>query len=86
MEKIVGILKFNNNCNSYGLAKPNGAWQHPEGLAWYTFDRLNCGTTMQVKVGNKWVATRLEQDGQAWYLVGTNFYKDLEGIEARINY
>ena len=86
MEVITGKLKFNEGCNSYGLIKQNGQWQHPKGLNWYTFDRLNCGKTMQVKIGNRFVQTRLEKSERGWYLVGTKYYGDLNGLKVKFCY
>lgn len=86
MEIITGILKFNEDFNCYGLADSVGNWRHPEGLDWYVLDNINCGSTLQVKVGNKWVDTRIEKKDQEWYLVGTKFRGNLTGVGAKIKY
>ena len=43
---------------------------------------------MEVLVEDKWISTRFEmawnENGNAWYLVGTPYYGDLEYVRARI--
>ena len=31
---------------------------------------LHCGTSLEVKLGNHWIRTRIEHNGSDWYLVG----------------
>lgn len=43
---------------------------------------LHCGETFDVRIGGKWIPTRIEM-GQEWYLVGIDV-DDLIGLIVRI--
>lgn len=46
---------------------------------------FHCGDAMEVLVDGEWVSTRIEMGlDRKWYLVDTDFYGDLENIQARI--
>lgn len=46
------------------------------------FGGLHCGNSFEVRLGNKWIATRIEMD-EDWYLVGIKVH-DLRGLMVRI--
>ena len=68
-----GRLGYNSSNKRYGLL---------------VSDLWDCGEGMEVLVEDEWISTRIEMDwnvnGNAWYLVGTPYYGDLEYVRARI--
>jgi hypothetical protein len=46
-------------------------------------DGLHCGTTMDVKINNKWIPTRIEMSDD-WYLVGVGYMQPLAGLSVRL--
>lgn len=70
-----GRLGYNVDNNRYGLLISD-LWEH---------DGFHCGETLQVKVDDEWVDTRMEMSiDREWYLVGTPYRGDLEYVRARI--
>ncbi len=73
-----GRLGYNSSNKRYGLLVSD-LWEN---------DGFHCGEGMEVLVGDEWISTRIElawnRDGNAWYLVGTTYYGDLEYVRARI--
>jgi len=73
-----GRLGYNNSNKRYGLLVSD-LWEN---------DGFHCCEGLEVLVEDKWVSTRIEmawnENGNAWYLVGTPYYGDLEYVRARI--
>lgn len=73
-----GRLGYNNSNKRYGLLVSD-LWEN---------DGFHCGEGLEVLFEDKWVSTRIEmawnENGNAWYLVGTPYYGDLEYVRARI--
>ena len=73
-----GRLGYNSSNKRYGLLVSD---------LWET-DGFHCGEGMEVLVEDEWISTRIEmawnENGNAWYLVGTPYYEDLECVRARI--
>ena len=73
-----GRLGYNNSNKRYGLLVSD-LWEN---------DGFHCGEGLEELVEDKWVSTRIEmawnENGNAWYLVGTPYYGDLEYVRARI--
>ena len=73
-----GRLGYNSSNKRYGLLVSD-LWEN---------DGFHCGEEMEVLVDDKWISTRIEmawnENGNAWYLVGTPYYGDLEYVRARI--
>ena len=73
-----GRLGYNSSNKRYGLLVSD-LWEN---------DGFHCGERLEVLVEDKWVSTRIEmawnENGNAWYLVGTPYYGDLEYVRARI--
>ena len=73
-----GRLGYNNVNKRYGLLASD-LWEN---------DGFHCGEGMEVLVEDEWISTRIEmawnENGNAWYLVGTPYYGDLEYVRARI--
>lgn len=72
---ITGRLGYNlGNCR-YGLLVMD-LWEH---------SGFHCRERLEVKVGRKWVRTRMEMDMEKnWYLVGTPYHGNLEFVQARM--
>lgn len=47
-------------------------------------DALGCGSPLEVRVGGRWVPSRLEMSGVEWYLVGTPFRGTLDNLAVRL--
>lgn len=75
---IIGRLGYNDKNGRYGLLVSD-LWEN---------DGFHCGETLEVLVDDKWVQTRMEmswdENGSAWYLVGTPYKDDLEYVRARV--
>ena len=71
-----GTLCYNYDNDRYGLIV-GGEWKE---------DGFHCGDCMQVMVEGEWTPTRIEFSGGDWYLVGTPYCGDLDGIRARLKY
>lgn len=70
-----GRLGYNEENGRYGLLVGD-LWEN---------QGFHCGDSMEVLVDNKWVPTRIEMGlDRKWYLVDTDFYGNLENIQARI--
>lgn len=73
-----GRLGYNSSNKRYGLLVSD-LWGN---------DGFHCGEGIEVLVEEEWISTRIElawnHDGNAWYLVGTPYYGDLEYVRARI--
>lgn len=71
-----GQLTYNFYGNRYGIKNKAGSWVD---------DGLHCGECFEVKIGSKWVQTRLEYGGKndGWYLVGLPDV-DLEQLPVRM--
>lgn len=70
-----GRLGYNEENGRYGLLVGD-LWEN---------QGFHCGDSMEVLVGDKWVPTRIEMGlDRKWYLVDTDFYGNLENIQARI--
>lgn len=64
--KVQGRLGYNAGNDRYGLLVSD-LWEN---------SGFHCGECMEVLVGNRWVATRMEMDwnnGGEWYLAGTPY-------------
>lgn len=46
-------------------------------------DQLTCGTICEIQVGNDWVRTRIEHDGEGYYAVKPKL-RLLGGMKARL--
>lgn len=55
-----GRLYYNADTQRYGLLSYG---------EWY-IDGLHCGTPLEVWIDGKWQPTRVEHNGEYWYLVG----------------
>ena len=74
-KKIEGRLGYNSDNDRYGLLVSD-LWEHIG---------FHCGESLEVKVDDKWVKTRMEMNiDRKWYLVGTPYIGDLEYVRARI--
>lgn len=73
------ILAYNYNNKRMGVLL--------DGLPVWADDGLSCGTTLQVKVNQKWVHDRLEMSWDSkWYLVKSKLEgNQLEGVEVRFS-
>ena len=73
-----GRLGYNSSNKRYGLLVSD-LWEN---------DGFHCGEGMEVLVEDEWISTRIEmawnENSNAWYLVGTPYYGDLEYVRARI--
>ncbi|HRV50802.1 MAG TPA: DUF5348 domain-containing protein [Saccharofermentans sp.] len=73
-----GRLGYNNFNKRYGLLVSD-LWEN---------DGFHCGEGMEVLVDDEWISTRIEmawnENGNAWYLVETPYYGNLEYVRARI--
>ena len=73
-----GRLGYNSSNKRYGLLVSD-LWEN---------DGFHCAEGMEVLVEDEWISTRIEmawnENGNAWYLVGTPYYGDLEYVRARI--
>lgn len=75
MREVIGRLGYNENNKRYGLLVSD-LWEDTG---------FHCGETLEVKVNDEWIQTRMEMnDKRQWYLVGTPYVDDLEYIIARI--
>ncbi|MFA9466836.1 MAG: DUF5348 domain-containing protein [Velocimicrobium sp.] len=73
-----GRLGYNSSNKRYGLLVSD-LWEN---------DGFHCGEGLEFLVEDEWISTRIEmawnENGNAWYLVGTPYYGDLEYVRARI--
>lgn len=73
-----GTLKLNKMNDRYGI------W---DGENWLD-SGFHCGETLEILINKTWVPTRMEMswedDGNKWYLVGTGFAGNLDGIIAKV--
>jgi len=56
--------------------------RYPDGTC---YGGLHCGNTLEVLIGNEWIATRVEysHDAGKWYLVGMGANRELQGLSVR---
>ncbi|MDO5294979.1 MAG: DUF5348 domain-containing protein [bacterium] len=75
--KKEGRLGYNYHNDRYGILNRMDLWED---------DGLHCGQGLEVLVGDKWIADRLEMKfDKTWYLVETKITgDDLEGLKVRI--
>lgn len=72
---IMGRLSYNSKNGRYGLLVSD-LWEH---------DGFHCGETLEVKIDDEWVQTRMEMTfDEEWYLIGTPYKGNLENIRAKI--
>lgn len=70
-----GRLGFNEENGRYGLLVSD-LWEN---------DGFHCGESLQVLIDGKWFDTRMEMAAdQEWYLSGTSYKGDLDGVKVRI--
>jgi hypothetical protein len=70
---IKGRLGYNHENDRYGILMMD-LWEH---------DGLHCGETFEINLDDKWVADRIEYDGE-WYLVYSGLRgDDLEYLRVR---
>lgn len=75
---VTGRLSYNCENDRYGLI---------QGAQWMN-EGFHCGDGLQVMIDGEWVDTAVEmswdENGGAWYLVGTPYRRNLENVSARI--
>ena len=69
--KKKGFLFFNNSIGRYDVVFPG------EG----NYGGLHCGNVFDILVNGAWEPTRIEHNGEDWYLVG---FEDLSLEEQRV--
>ena len=72
-QKTEGVLARNDKNDRYGLLV---------GKRWVCRG-FRCGAVIEVWQDGQWVSTQVEYDGN-WYLAGTVYRGNLDGIKARI--
>lgn len=71
---IAGRLVYDAGTDRYQIADEAGEIQHPG---------LHCGECFAVLLPEGWTDTRIELDGDGWYLVGTPLRGRLDNLFVR---